>query len=149
MLQRVVANAAEPFCPVAAGSTPVNDVTRSSADTLRSSKKSRPKQACILMEHKGILFTKGETHFAFRTNLSRGRPFCGCTQRAKTCRSTWQAGLRGESVWEKILNRGWGGILPNGVHNLLPQGNRKRALQVFDQIVHVFYSDRNADKVSW
>jgi hypothetical protein len=43
--------------------------------------------------------------------------------------------------WEKILNRGWGGILPNGVHNLLPQGNRKRALQVFDQIVHVFYSD--------
>src|SRR4029077_14244915 len=32
------------------------------------------------------------------------------------------------------------GILPNDVHNLLPQGNRKRALQVFDQIVHAFYS---------
>ena len=40
-----------------------------------------------------------------------------------------------------------GGILPNGVHNLLPQGNRKRALQIFDQIVHVFYSDGDADKV--
>jgi O-acetylhomoserine/O-acetylserine sulfhydrylase-like pyridoxal-dependent enzyme len=40
-------------------------------------------------------------------------------------------------------------MLPNDVYGLLPRGNRKRALQVFDQIVHVFYSDGYADKVCW
>jgi len=40
-------------------------------------------------------------------------------------------------------------FLLNGVRGLLPHGNRERALQVFDQIVHVFYSDRDADKVCW
>jgi hypothetical protein len=40
-----------------------------------------------------------------------------------------------------------GRYLPNGVHNLLSPGNRKRALQVLNQIVHVFYSDGYADKV--
>ena len=50
---------------------------------------------------------------------------------------------------QELFPSGWDGILRNGVRDLLPQGNRKRALQVFDQIVYVFYSDGYADKVSW
>ena len=41
------------------------------------------------------------------------------------------------------------GILAPGVDDLVPQANRKRVLQVFDQIVYVFYSDGYADKVCW
>jgi len=33
------------------------------------------------------------------------------------------------------------------MHNLLPRDNRKRARQIFDKIVQVFYSDGYADKV--
>jgi len=42
-----------------------------------------------------------------------------------------------------------GRILVNGGHGLLPRGNRKRTLQVLDQIVDVLYSDGYADKVGW